>query len=397
MIGVSGAAAPADGAAAAFRVPDPARRLAGVRLRPDVRIAGGRLDFRRSGDGWELVIDPPPVDRMEYLVELCYPDGRSETVTDPGNPRQVAGAFGPKSVLELPGYAPPGWLRAPAGPGTCHGFDLPVRSLDGVLSVRTWSPEGIPDDEPLPLLLVHDGPEYDALASLTRYLAAGVAGRWLPRLRAALLSPGPRDRWYSANARYARALRHVVIPALAGRLAASLRIGMGASLGGLAMLQAHCRYPDAFDALFLQSGSFFSPRFDSHERRFPYYRRTIRFVAGVHGAPGRGAPGRGAPGHGAPGHGAPGHGAPGRGAPGRGAPGHGAPGRGDGLPARRIPVVLTCGVAEENLENNRLMTQTLRTRGYPAALHEVPDAHNYTAWRDALDPHLTRLLRQMRT
>jgi enterochelin esterase-like enzyme len=361
VIGVSGAAAWAGGAAAALRVPDPAHRLVGVRLRPDVPIPGGRLDFWRSGDGWELDIDPLPVDRLEYLVELCYPDGRSETVTDPGNPRQVAGAFGPKSVLELPGYVPPGWLAVPAAPGVHHGFDLPVRSLDGVLSVRTWSPEGVPDDEPLPLLLVHDGPEYDTLASLTRYLSAGVAGRWLPRLRAALLSPGPRDRWYSANARYARALRHVVIPALAGRLAASVRIGMGASLGGLAMLHAHCRYPDAFDALFLQSGSFFTLRFDRHERRFPYYRRIVRFVAGVQGPPAPGTAGGAA-----------------------------------GLPARRVPVVLTCGVVEENLANNRLMAQTLRAGGYPAALHEVPDAHNYTAWRDAFDPHLTRLLGQMR-
>jgi enterochelin esterase-like enzyme len=360
VIGVSGAAAPADGVAAAFRVPDPARRLAGVRLRPDVRVAGP-LDFRRHGDGWELVVDPPPVDRMEYLVELCYPDGRRETVTDPGNPRQVAGAFGPKSVLELPGYAPPGWLTAPAGPGTSHGFDLPVRSLDGVLTVRSWSPEGVQDSEALPLLLVHDGPEYDTLASLTRYLAAGVSGGWLPRLRAALLSPGLRDRWYSANARYARALRHVVIPAVVGRLAVSQRVGMGASLGGLAMLHAYCRYPDAFDALFLQSGSFFTPRFDRHERRFPYYRRITSFVAGVHGAPD-----------------------------------HGSAPSGGGLPARPVPVALTCGVVEENLENNRLMAQALRARSYPAALHEVPDAHNYTAWRDAFDPHLTRLLRQMR-
>ena len=66
MIGVSGAAARADSAAAAFRVPDPARRLVGVRLRPDVRVAG-QLDFRRHGDGWELVIDPPPYRRSPVL------------------------------------------------------------------------------------------------------------------------------------------------------------------------------------------------------------------------------------------------------------------------------------------------------------------------------------------
>jgi enterochelin esterase family protein len=147
--------------------------------------------------------------------------------------------------------------------------------------------------------------------------------------------------------RYTRALCTTVLPAITGRVATSWRVGMGASLGALAMLHAHCRYPDAFDALFLQSGSFFLPRFDSHERSFPYYRRVVRFVTDVHAG---------------------------------------------GLPPRPVPAVLTCGVIEENLENNRLMVKTLGGGGYPATLHEVPDMHNYTAWRDAFDPCLTELL-----
>ncbi len=346
-----GPSASADGTVVTFRLADPRRELAGVRLRPDVRIASDPLDFRRRGQGWELVIGRPPVTRMEYLLELRRGDGSTAAVTDPGNPLRVAGAFGPKSVCEFPSYAEPGWLSAPYKPGVTRALDLAVPSLGAAIPVLTWAPAGTPDDEPLPLLVVHDGPEYDALASLTRYLAAGVAGDWLPRLRAALLGPGSRDRWYSANASYARALRKLVIPALAGKLATSARIGMGTSLGGLAMLHAQCRYPDAFDALFLQSGSFFTPRSDSQERCFAHYRRVVAFVAGVHAG---------------------------------------------GLPDRPVPAVLTCGAIEENLENNRLMTRTLLGRGYPAALHEVPDAHNYTAWRDAFDPHLTRLLGRMR-
>jgi enterochelin esterase-like enzyme len=351
-----------DGTTAVFRVPDPGHRLAGVRLSQDVRIPGDRLDFHRDGDGWRLAVDLPPVHRMEYLLEFRYPDGSPEghpvTVTDPGNPRQAPGAFGPKSVLEFPAYRPPGWLTAPADAGHQEIFDVPAASLGDVVQVRTWAPADAPADEPLPLLVAHDGPEYDALASLTRYLAAGVAGRWLPRLRAALLSPGPRDRWYSANARYARALAGAVLPALGRRLATGARIGMGPSLGGLAMLHAHCRYPDAFAGLFLQSGSFFSPRFDAHERRFPYYRRVVAFVAGVHAGAQPGA----------------------------------QPGV---LPDRPVPVVLTCGAIEENVHNNRLVEQALRARGYPAELTEVPDMHNYTAWRDAFHPHLTRLVRQV--
>ena len=330
-----------------FRVSDADRVLTGVRLVQDARIPADQLDFGRTAAGWELTIGRPPVARMEYLLELRYPDGGTKISTDPANPRQVPGAFGPKSVLEFPGYGPPPWLTAPASRGASLTFELPV--LDDVMSVRLWSPAGVPDAEPLPLLLVHDGPEYDSLASLTRYLGAGLRGRWLPLLRAALLSPGPRNAWYSANARYARALRQTVVTALASRIGVSCRIGMGTSLGGLAMLHAYCRYPDSFDALFLQSGSFFTPALDSQERRFPHYRRIIGFTADVHGG---------------------------------------------GLPARPVPVVMTCGATEENAANNEFMAQTLRAHDYSVALHEVADMHNYTAWRDAFDPHLTRLLQQ---
>jgi enterochelin esterase-like enzyme len=385
-----------DGAAVTFRFPDPGHRLAGVRLSQDVRIPGGLLDFHGTAagagdgtaagagdgtaagagdgtaDGWELTVARPPVTRMEYLFELRYPDGGAETVTDPGNPRQVQGAFGPKSVLEFPSYRPPRWLTAKAEPGRSATFEVPAESLDGAVAVRTWAPAGARDEDVLPLLVAHDGPEYDALASLTRYLAAGVAGGWLPRLRAALLSPGPRDRWYSANPRYARALARAVIPALDRRLATSVRIGMGTSLGGLAMLHAHCRFPEVFDGLFLQSGSFFSPRFDDHERQFPYYPRVVSFVASL--LP-RGAQ------HSAAQHSAAQH----------SAAQHSAAQH----PDRPVPITLTCGAIEENVDNNRLMAQALRARGYPVTWHELPDMHNYTAWRDAFDPHLTRLLRQV--
>ena len=57
-----------------------------------------------------------------------------------------------------------------------------------------------------------------------------------------------------------------------------------------------------------------------------------------------------------------------------------------------MPTVLTCGAVEENVHNNRLMAKTLRRQGYPAELHELPDTHNYVAWRDAFDPHLVELL-----
>ena len=241
----------ADGHQLTLRVADPEHALTGVRLVLDLHMPAELLEFRRAQDCFELAFDPPGVWRLEYLLELRYPGGDSKVVTDPANPRQVGGAFGPKSVLELPGYAPPGWLSAPADPGVTTIFE----SAPGV-TARIWAPQDAAD-EPLPLLVVHDGPEYDALASLTRYLGAGTAAGSLPRLRAALLSPGTRDSSYSASPRYARTLASHVLPALAASLACTAVVGMGTSLGGLAMLHAYCGYPSALDALFLQSGSFF--------------------------------------------------------------------------------------------------------------------------------------------
>jgi enterochelin esterase-like enzyme len=210
--------------------------------------------------------------------------------------------------------------------------------VTGGIEGDLWSTDGVSEGEELPLLVVHDGPEYDARAGLTGYLGDGIAACRLPRLRAALLGPGDRNRDYSANSRYAALLAKTV-------LAARVRIGMGTSLGALAMLHAHSRYPGLFDALFLQSGSFFTPGFDAHERRFPYYERIVQFTA---------------------------------------------------KPKldRPIPVTLTCGQDEENLENNRLMTSVLRGHGYPATLHEVPGRHDWQCWRDAFDPYLGGLLRQ---
>jgi enterochelin esterase-like enzyme len=246
--------------------------------------------------------------------------------------------------------AAPAWLTAPADAGGAVTLEVPVASLGGAVAGRIWAPSGTPDDAPLPLLVVHDGPDYDSLASLTHYLGAGIAAGWLPKLRAALLSAGDRNSWYSANVRYARALTEQVMPALTGLVATTTRVGMGTSLGALAMLHAHCRRPGTFGGLFLQSASFFVPRLDPQERRFRYYRRITAFTAALEA---------------------------------------------DGVPGVPVPVSLTCGSIEENIANNRLMLSLLRSAGYPATLHEVRAEHNFTAWRDALHPWLTELLQQV--
>ncbi len=115
-----------------------------------------------------------------------------------------------------------------------------------------------------------------------------------------------------------------------------LPVGMGASLGGLAMLQAQRTWPEVFAGLFLQSGSFFVPRFDRQESALS---RATRGSCGSCGA----------------------------------------------CCARAtfdepVPVSMTCGAEEENIHNNRLMASGARRAGLrraarrgarPAQLHEL--------------------------
>jgi len=327
---------------------DPDHAFTGVRLVQEIGLPADRLVFAAVPGGWSLRLPRPPVRRMEYRLALRHRDGRREEVCAPGNPRRARGAFGDKSVAELPGYAPPAWLAAPTVEGGYVELSVPARGLPVDVGVRLWSPVEVAATEPLPLLVVHDGPEYDRLAAVTTFAAAMIRSGQVPVHRVALVAPGDRNAWYSANVRYAQALAGAVLPAI--RTAAGVSgpvIGMGVSLGALAMLHAQRRHRGLLGGLFLQSGSFFDPALDPQERGFSGFTPVTRFVGRVL----RGT-----------------------------------------APGDPVPTTLTCGTAEENLDNNRQLASALRSQGYDVRLVEVPDAHNYVAWRDALHPALTDLL-----
>jgi enterochelin esterase-like enzyme len=295
--------------------------------------------FHWSDGVWRLRFPRPDADRMEYLLGV---DG--DFAPDPANPLRAPGPFGDKSVVEWPEYRPPRWIDADADQGSTEWLEIRCRRLVArvqVLLYRTPRPPAAGD----PLLVVHDGPEYARYAGLTRFLDAMSQEGRIPPLSAALIQPVDRNETYSASALYAGALARELLPELTRRVQHGTRIGMGASLGALAMLHAHRRHARAFDGLFLQSGSYFRQRFDKMESGFPGYRRVTRFVGTV----ARGV-------------------------------------------ERAIPVALTCGSAEENLANNRALAAVLAQQGYPCRLTVIRDAHTWTCWRDGLDPALAALI-----
>lgn len=336
-----------DGDDLVFRHPDPGGVLSGVRLQQDVRIPGDLLGFSRADGEWVLRVPRPGVDRVEYSFELQHRDGGSEWVCDPGNPLRVGGAFGDKSVLELPEYSAPAWTTSDPPRGPRREIALSSRGLAHDVPCVLWSATGLGDGDEAPLLVVHDGPEYDALAGLTHFLDAMVEARRLPPMRAALLAPVDRNETYSASTTYGRALALGLVPRLTAEVSTGVVLGMGASLGGLAMLQAQRAHPGVFAGLYLQSSSFFHRVLDEQESGFDRFTRITGFVDSVLRA---------------------------------------------GPAVDPVPVVMSCGVIEENVENNRLMTRALQAQGYDTRLVENRDVHTYTGWRDTFDPNLVDLV-----
>ena len=343
--------------AALFRIPDEDEALSMVRLSQEIQRPrlGPQFLFDKTTKTWSLRFSRPDADRLEYMFVLTHKDGAEEWIPDPANPNRAGGPFGDKSVIEFSGYRPPAWIDAPPVPAEdIRETEIRSRTLRAKLRTLIWTSSGRGAGDPLPLLVAHDGPEYNELSDLLKLLQLRTEDGTLPPMRAALIAPHDRDQTYSASAAYARALSYEILPAL-GDLAPtphgrSMRAGMGASLGALSMLHVHRNNPATFGALYLQSGSYFRQRYDKQESGFARFGRISRFMGRVLTAEEWAHP---------------------------------------------IPVTMTCGTVEENLKNNRATTAALARQGYDIHLVENRDAHNWVGWRDTFDPHLIELLRKV--
>jgi enterochelin esterase-like enzyme len=215
--------------------------------------------------------------------------------------------------------------------------------MDVALRLRTV---GRPAQEArAPLLVVLDGPDYVSRARLLAVLRRQVEAGALPAHRVALVHADDRFEAFSASARYGRALAATLDELGRGR-----RVGVGASLGALALLHVHRLEPRVFAGLFLQSGSFFRRRTDAQERGFRRFGRIDRFVGSVLRS-------------------------------------------GDG--ARPVPTTITCALDEENYANNAALAQALAAQGYAVDFHAARGTHDWPTWRRALESHLPTLLRRV--
>jgi enterochelin esterase-like enzyme len=320
-----------------FRLPDPARLYERVRLSAGLGTLDPRPDLTWADGVWSVRVALPPVTRLEYGFEV------TRTITDPGNPLTLEAVSGVRSVLEMPGYQAPAWTARTVSPGTTRSMAVDVAGIAASL----WTPSGLDDGDPAPLLVVQDGPAYVEEGGLTRYLSALADDGEIPATRALLLEANPRIELYGANDDYADALVLEALPDVLAKVATTAVIGVGASMGALAALHTEWRHPGSYAALLLQSGAYFTPETDPQERGMAVWPQVTAFIDEVHAEP-----------------------------------------RAADLP----PVVITCGTHEENAANNLLLALRLREVGVDVRLTEIAGLHNFTAWRDTLDPALRDLV-----
>jgi enterochelin esterase family protein len=207
---------------------------------------------------------------------------------------------------------------------------------------------GRPGEGSSPLLVVLDGPEYVRRVSLLRLLDRLVREEGVAPHRLALVVPDDRLETYSASTYYARALT-ARLDELTGR-GRGRRVGVGSSLGALALLHAHRLEPRAFSGLFLQSGSYFRRRTDPQDAGFRRFSRIDRFVGTVLSPKDT---------------------------------------------ARPVPATITCALDEENYANNAAVAQALAAQGYAVDFHAARGGHDWPTWRRALESHLAPLLRRV--
>lgn len=332
----------------AFTLADPDRALGAVALDCDQAIAGQRR-FRRTSKGWLLTLTRPALDRLEYKLVVTNRNGSTQVECDPENIARVRTAFGERSVVLMPGYQPPAWLTGAAETGVLDSVAALSPSL-GDIPVSVWCPTGLSANDAAPLLVVNDGPEYAELAALTTYAAAMVGSGTLPAFRIALMHPVERDEWYTANPAYLAATHDVLGIVGESFNTSADSVVLGASLGGLSALLAGLDEASRFGGVVSQSGSFFQPQLDEQESSYPFFKRVTSAVLGVLDAP---------------------------------------------TTNRPLVVGMTCGAMEENFANNEAMSAALSRQGHRVRFRAVADLHNYTAWRDSIDPSLTEVLRSV--
>lgn len=342
-----------DGRCCTFAVQAPAIAVRlvhfGVGLPDDLRFE--LLDEERAW--WVLTLELPHGTRLEYKLEIHDTFG-TRLVEDPLNWRAASHPFGANSVCEAPGYTTPDFAveRGDVPRGSFHETSFDSAALGRSTTTTVYRSAGAADGDGArrPLLVVHDGPDYLRYAAASTVLDNLVHGGVLPPLVAAFVHPGDRLVEYADDRRHHDHLTDELVPSLEAELDVggepARRCLVGASFGAVASLSAAAHRPDVFGRLLLQSGSFAGAGTGCWPRPEALWRPVKRFVRGFLEAP---------------------------------------------RPVAER-VVVTCGVFESLICENRGLVPVLRGTGMDVRFAEQLGGHTWESWRDGWGLALPALL-----
>ncbi len=301
-------------------------------------------------DLWHLTMEIPSGSRVEYKYEV-HRGGGSTWIEDPLNPNRARDPFGANSVLQGSGYEAPSWSRHDrlSRQGHVEPFVFDSDAL-GRRSGHLYLPARFRRTRQYPLLVVHDGSDYLAYASLRTVLDNLIHRLEIPDMIVAFTDSPDRLREYANDERHARYLTKELVPHLASRFPLfdrpQARCVMGASFGAVAALSTAYRYPGFWGRVLLQSGSFAFTDIGKRNRRGPLFDRVVEFVNEYRAEP----------------------------------------------KAVSERVFVSCGVYESLIYENRSMVPLLDGTGMDVRFVESRDGHNWENWRDRLREGLSWLM-----
>ena len=328
-------------------------RAQGVDILRWIHAGVDRLAFARLGDSdiWHLRIPAEKAGRFEYKLSLRHHHGGEEWVLDPRNSNRAGDPFGENSVAMTHGYVQPLWSLDQGAPRG-RMADLPVDSavFGHVRTEKVYLPAHHDGDRAYPMVIVHDGSDYDTFAALTVSIDNLIHEGAIPPLIAVLIQTHDRMSEYPRGRRHARYVVRELLPALESgyRISGDMRdrVLLGASLGAVASLSTAYRYPGTFGGLVLKSGSFVLDRQKLNARTNPVFHSTARLVDVLKRAPGL-----------------------------------------DGVRA-----YISTGELEGLASDNRALADLLHERGIEVLFQSSWDGHHWHNWRDQLRNALTWVL-----
>ncbi len=300
-------------------------------------------------DLWLRVVQFPDNSRIEYKFGVIQ-NGNEKWTRDPLNSNIAHDPFGGNSVVHCRGYDTPDWIQAGIArkTGDVDQWDLESAAFGDRRQLSVYLPHNYRNYRRYRLLIVHDGDDYIRFSSLRNVLDNLIERLEIPPLVVAFTNPVDRLKEYANDPRHAKHIVEELLPELEERYSligeASGRCLMGASFGGVASLSTAWRYPNTFDSLLLQSGSFAFTDIGDHQRS-RVFDPVVEFMNAFRDEPGE-------------------------------------------FTKRAF---LSCGVYESLIYENRSMIPFLQSAGITTKFVESRDGHNWENWRDRLRDGLTWL------